>query len=329
MTFKVTGSSRSDHQTHGEKAEQQLIIKRFTPKERLDATIEGDCVHLYRLDSGWGFARIWMPSEKLGVSITGTLGGELYDGARVRAHGFWSNHNRYGWQVKLRALEVLLATSVDGVIAWFQDRFPDVGPIRARSLLDTFKAEIWDVIEKDHKRLSEAPQIGEKLAEQIHHTYISYKHEREAYVYLAKIGLSAEAIKRAFNLWGRDTEKRVAENPYRLMELPNVSFKQADVIARHAGVKAADPRRILAGYVFAMQLLEREGSTCATPQKLMATAAGKECLGLTLKTVKEHFDRAVEEGGLVGEFGMYFRRDMADAEHLIAEQVFEFLRRDQ
>lgn len=314
------------HAAAAERRDQDVIVKAFAPKEREATEVEGVCTHLYRMDSGWGFATI-VTSEKQSVSITGTLGGELYEGARVRVHGFWSQHATYGWQVKLRALEVLMSTSADGVIAWFSDRFPDVGPVRARSLLDTFGNDIWNVIEQDCPRLAEAPQIGDVLAERIHHTYVNYQHEREAYVYLAKIGLGPDAIRKAFNLWGRATRTRVEENPYNLQDLPGVGFKAADRVAKQAGLKPADPRRILAGFTYAMEVIERDGSTCATEAKICAVTAGKDVLDITTPTVRSHFARAVEEGGLIGEFGAFFRRRTANAEHRIAEQVGDLLRR--
>jgi len=320
--------SRQNHNTRADERSQAALTARYTPKDRADATIEGVCIHHHLLESGWGFATV-LTDEKIQVSITGMLGGELYDGARVTVHGFWAHHDRYGWQVKLRALEVMLATSLDGVQAWFQDRFPEVGPIRARSLLATFGTAIWDIIENDHARLAEAPQVGDKLAEQIHHTYINYKHERDAYVYLAKVGLGPDAIRKAFNLWGRNTQKTIEGNPYDLTRLPGVGFKQADRVARAAGVKAVDPRRILAGYVYAMKVLEQEGSTCASAQKIIATCASQEVLGINITTVKPYFDEAVKSGGLVGEFGAYFRGVMADAEHLIATQVAELVKQGE
>jgi ATP-dependent exoDNAse (exonuclease V) alpha subunit len=315
MSFK-----RIDHSTRSEKQAQNDIVKTFSPEERQSVVVEGVCVHRHLLDSGWGFGTV-MLDNKTSLSFVGTLGGELYDGARVKIHGFWSSHAKYGWQVKVRALEVMLATSQTGVQAWFQDRFPDVGPVRAKSMLDTFADKLWHIVEHDHKKLAEAPQIGDVLAERIHHTFMNYKHEREAYVYLAGIGLSPDAIRKAVNLWGRDTQKMIAEDPYILTHLPGIGFKQADRIARQAGVKAVDPRRILAGYTYAMEVLEREGSTCATPQKIMATAASQDVLNLQLATVRKHFDAAVESGSLIGEFGAYFRGPMANAEHNIAMQV--------
>ena len=314
--------------TYGERDAQNRLIQAFKPKERADVIIDGVCVHHHTLESGWGFATISTP-ERHNVSITGTLGGDLYDGARVRAHGYWANHDRYGWQVKLRVLEIHLSTSIDGVQAWFQERFPDIGPVRAQALLGHFGMDIWDVIENEPTRLAEAPNIGEKLAQQIHATYLNYRHEREAYVFLAGWGLGPEAIRKAFNLWGRETQKMLEENPYQLIELPGIGFKQADRVARQGGIKATDPRRILAGYTYAMELIEREGSTCASAQKILAVAAGNEVLGLTLTTVRPLFDQAVEEGGLIGEFDRFFRRTTADAEHLIATQVGDLLAKRQ
>ena len=321
--MRMDGRRGRSQLTYGERDAQDRLVRTFNPTERGDVVLDGLCTHYHKLESGWGFCTI-LTEDKVNVSVTGTLG-DVYDGARVRVHGFWSQHERYGWQVKLRALEVHLSTSLDGVQAWFQDRFPEIGPIRAKSLLEHFGKDIWNVIETDHARLADAPNIGPKLAEQIHGTYVNYRHERDAYVFLAGWGLGPEAIRKAFNFWGRDTQKTLEENPYHLIKLPGIGFKQADRIARQAGMKAVDQRRILAGYVYAMELIEREGSTCASAQKILAVASGAEVLNLQLSTVRPFFEKAVADGGLVGEFGAFFRSQTADAEHLIASQVADLL----
>lgn len=312
--------------SRSEERDQDKLVSILKPKANQDAELTGELIFIYRQASGWGFANLKL-DDKNTVNITGTLGGEVYEGCRVTVHGFWTQHAKYGWQVKIRALEVQLASSLSGVVAWFSDRFPDVGPVRAASLVETFKEEIWNIIENDWPRLAEAPQIGDKLAEQIQQTYHYYKRERDAYVYLAKVGLGPEAIKKAFDLWGADVQKLVDANPYILMTLPSVGFKYVDRVARNAGLKAVDPRRILAGYSYALELIEREGNTCASAVKIQSVAAGNEVLGLSLDTVRKHFDEAMSAGNIVSEFGAFFRKDTADAEHLIAEQISAMVHR--
>jgi exodeoxyribonuclease V alpha subunit len=324
VDFKKAIGKR-DHLTHQEERSQEKLAQLLKPKEHETAELTGEITFVYRQASGWGFANMKLDDANV-VNITGTLG-EIYEGCRVTVHGFWTKHAKYGWQVKIRALEIQLASSLSGVVGWFAHRFPDVGPIRAASLVDTFKDEIWAVIENDWPRLAEAPQIGDKLAEQIHHTYLHYRQERDSYVYLAKIGLGPDAIRKAFELWGGEVQKLVDENPYILMTLPGVGFRYIDRIARNAGVRAVDERRILAGYSYALELIERDGNTCAAAAKIQSVAASNEVLGLSLDTVRKHFDAAMSAGDIISEFGAFFRKETADAEHLIAEQIAALVNR--
>jgi exodeoxyribonuclease V alpha subunit len=305
-----------------EEAQQRALISAHKPTQGGKVELSGECSYVYKRGDhgGWGFGRLSTPKGE--ITFNGALPEDLYVGARCTIEGAWQQHPRYGWQVKLRIVEVQLGTDEVGVIGWFEARFDDIGPIRARALVRHFGAQLWEVVETAPTRLTEVSGIGEKLAESIAATYQNFKHERELYTYLAKIGLGAGAIKHATQRWGRDAKRTLEENPYALRDLPGVSFPQADRIARNAGIKAIDLRRVIAGYAYAMELLEREGHTCSSVAKIQAMTAGKDVLNIRLQTVQQHWTDAVVAGGLVEEFGAFARKATADAEHMIAEQIF-------
>lgn len=319
------GFARKDLRGGYEKQLERQVVALFKPRNGADAEVEGTVRYLFRRQEhdGWGFAKVEakVGQSKVLVTCTGLLPDDIADEARVRVTGQWSKHSRYGWQVKIRTCSIALSTHPYAVESWLEARFENIGPVRARRLALHFGEELWDVVEHQPLRLTEVEGIGPQLAEGIQVAYQRYKHEREVYEYLGGLGLGARAIKRALDVWGTEARRKVERNPYDLMLLPRTTFKTADRIALRMGLSRQDPRRIYAGYTYAAGLLEREGHTCATRPKLVATAAGSDVLGLRFKLTEAHFAEAVEAGALVGEFGAYFRPAMADAEHLIAERV--------
>jgi len=320
----VDFSKRSKRALDADEAAQQArLIEMLKPAEGAAIEVEGRCDFVFAKPehNGWGFAKL-RTDDKLIVPVTGQVGADLYVGARVKVYGFWVHHARYGWQAKVRSIEVVLSSDFDGVTAWFESRFDNVGPVRARRLLEAFGDQIWNVIENHPERLKEVDGIGETLAEQIQSSYRRFRQERDTYVTLAKLGLGAEAIQRVTSRWGWLTVcAQIEENPYILTEISGIGFKGADRLARNAGIGGTDERRVVAGFLYAMELLEREGHTCATPNKLMAKASSLDVLNVTFSVVQKHWAAAVERGELVGEFGVFFRKSLADAEHLIAEQI--------
>jgi len=95
-----------------------------------------------------------------------------------------------------------------------------------------------------------------------------------------------------------------------------------------ADLSRSDPRRLAAAYNLAAHLLERDGHTAFSARKLQAKVASKDVLSTSIAKAREGWAQAVEERQILGEYGMWFRRQTADAEHLIAQQVGLLLTED-
>jgi hypothetical protein len=250
-------------------------------------------VRVVNTGSGWGFGRILEPRSNIDIPFTGIVS-SLYDTARVTIRGRWKEHDKYGWQIEAQAVVVDLPADNFGVRMWFETHFPDIGPQRAASIIATFPPPgLWEVIEQTPERLEECEGIGPKLRESISLTYEFVKAERECYIELVNYGLKAEHIREAVKRWGRQTPKTLKEDPYRLVEV-DVPFKIVDGLGLRNGINRRDPRRIVAGHVFAMKQIEQDGHTCASIKALQSGVASSDVLSLSLRDVIAQWPAVVE-----------------------------------
>lgn len=312
-------------------AREEASLRRAFPDLALgvQASVSGEVsfVRSVNESTGWGFGRLWVKETKTAVSFTGIVE-DLYNTAVVTCKGVWKQHARFGWQLDCAAILIDLPADLDGTRAWLMDRFPDIGPQRSKALLAAFPPPgLWDVLERTPERLLTVEGIGEKLADQIVKSYQLVKYEREAYTTLAGLGLKADQIRKAISRWGRDAATFLSEDLYNATEI-GLSFKQADVLARRAGVRGDDPRRIQRGYVAAMRKLEHDGHTCAKMAKIQSIASSSDVLGLRIQPVIDQWEEVIERELLVpfDADEVYWGRAVVDAqEHVIAQRILDLI----
>ena len=255
--------------------------------------------------SGWGFGKLWVTEHKLTVSFTGIVS-QTYETANVTIRGRWKEHQEYGWQIEAGAIIVDLPEDQIGVRMWLEEHFPDIGPVRASAIVRTFPGpELWQVIESQPERLEEVEGIGPVLAKQIVTTYEFVKAERDVYIGLVDYGLKATQVRDAVRRWGKKTLELLKNDPYRLVEL-EVPFKQVDQLGMRNGIKRDDPRRIAAGYHYAMQRIENDGHTCTSLKALQSVVASVDVLGIRLQNVIAEWgsDKAIGDLVEVPETGL-------------------------
>lgn len=304
-----------------------LIEKHFAPNAGTEVELVGeiDFVRVVNDRTGWGFARIYTKVSEghraMHVPIVGLVN-ELYDTAEVELLGKWVKHHKFGWQVDMTYVVVALPNTMGGVAAWLEERFPDIGPKRALDIVRAFPPpSLWDVLESEPQKLTTIDGIGEVIAEGCAQAYQLYKYEREAFVELASLGLKADQIRAAIKLWRDKAVEVLTANPYELRRLPMVGWKQADTLARRAGVGLEDPRRIVEGLRYALELGENEGHTCRGQKRIIATACKADVLGLGMTVVAKQFQRALDDGAVVEDGGAFYRPETLKAERLIADRI--------
>lgn len=246
------------------------------------ARLRGEVVNVRILgDAFWGIAEVrpvGTGADSSGgtgsvspVKITGKLLG-VSAGDTVEVEGSWSEHPKYGAQLKARAIKTLVPSDSSGVIAWLEGRLPGVGRTRATEIVERFgvaigpepgesgAARVWQIIETQPDRLLEIKGITPRLRDMIVAAYEESRGDRDRVVRLRSWGLTDSQLARVVARWKTRAEDVLRANPYRLAEeIPGFGFKRADAVAQRMGLPHESPARIRAAVEWCLETAENDG----------------------------------------------------------------------
>ena len=218
---------------------------------------------VYRAEDG-GFAVVRVadgPDEHVAV---GPLA-HLHEGQRIIAAGQWSIDLRFGKRFKVETVLVEEPRTLAGLEKYLVAAVEGVGPELARRIVDHFGLETLRMLESAPERLTEVHGVGARTQERIVATWIGERAGREVDVTLRAHGVGTAAVRKVLATFGNGAMDVVSRAPYRLVEVPGIGFRTADVVARANGVGRDDPARAQAAIDFSLAAAEGEGS-CFLPE---------------------------------------------------------------
>ncbi|HEX5497544.1 MAG TPA: AAA family ATPase [Mycobacteriales bacterium] len=126
-------------------------------------------------------------------------------------------------------------------------------------------------------RLGELPGVGPVRAERLYSSWIGAGTAYQVTAMMVPVGLPARWAARAIDLLGEDAARLLADDPWRLLELPEAKVGEADrfAIAVAPGVRRSDPRRGRALVAHALVRAARDGHTML-PAGVVASALDAE-----------------------------------------------------
>jgi len=208
-------------------------------------------------------------------TIVGPLG-RLSAGDVLRVIGRWDRHDRWGLQYKATAGVPIVGRS-DRAVEAFLTRMPNVGRARAREALRKLGGAtgVLHVLRRDPAQLVCVSGITPERADEIAESFLQHEGAADAFLWLTNLDIPQVIVARALERWGAEVRTVLSADPYALVELPQIGFKQADTLAREKfDVSEDDPRRCRAAARIALDLAENEGHcwstraqlTCDTPK---------------------------------------------------------------
>lgn len=240
--------------------------------EQMEGTVENI---VFASDSGdYVVARFIPEGSRDKITIVGVMP-SLRPGEHLRVAGGWASHKKFGRQFKVERYEVLVPTSIPGLIKYLgSGLIRGIGPVFAKRIVQKFGKETLDIFENSPDRLGEVPGIGPKKLEKLIQDWKKHAQQREAMIYLEGLGLGPGMATRVIEAYGSGTISSVKANPYRVAtDVSGIGFKTADVVAQNMGFGKDSPERAEAGVLFALQELRDDGHTCYPYEELVPAAA--------------------------------------------------------
>ena len=272
-----------------------------------------------------GFAVVEaVPEDGRPVRIAGQLAGAK-PGEVYRIRGEAEDHPRYGPQIRATTVVPELPTTAEGVAAFLADRVPGVGPETAASIVTALGPRALEIAAEHPERLLEVPGVGPVRAAAISEAARKHRETAEVLSALYALGCTPGTVRRLVDRYGPDAARIALHDPYRLCrEVTGIGFATADRIARAAGLRKDDPRRVEAGVLHALDEAAGEGH-CALPEgELVGKAAA--ILDVEVGAIRAAVRRLSDGGGAVREGDLVFSPPLRDAEVRVSRHVARLLR---
>jgi exodeoxyribonuclease V alpha subunit len=204
------------------------------------------------------------------VTIVGTMS-TVKTGQFLKIEGTWEIHPKYGQQFKIRTYEETLPATIDGIKKYLRSGIvKGIGPSTADKMINHFKTEVFDIIEKYPEKLLEIEGIGKAKAASICNAW-KYNHAARGLMQLLQnAGVKTSYCAKILKQYGTDAEDVIRNDPYCLtVDIPGIGFYLADRIALNLGVSNDDPTRVRACIVHVMQQFTNEGHVFAYEHQLI------------------------------------------------------------
>ena len=264
--------------------------------------IEGhvERITFHNPDNQYTVARLRVGGTGNLITIVGTLP-EPAVGETLRVEGIWKDHPRFGQQLQIASVEVLLPDSAEGIRTYLSSgMIPGIGPKMAARLVEHFGAETLDVIENRFEELTEVAGIGQAKAEVIRTAWQDHHSARRLMSFLREIEVKPSFGPKLLKLYGPDAVEMIQEDPFRLIEdLPRFGFYIADAIFRYQDLPIDSDERARACVLHLLQEDADSGHTYSFDDEL--TDRCRRLFDIDEGTVEYAVNHLVDGGEIVVE----------------------------
>jgi exodeoxyribonuclease V alpha subunit len=262
----------------------------------LDGTVER--VTFHNPDTGFCVLRLKIAGRRELAAVVGHVA-SISAGEEVQAVGEWANDLIHGPQFKASSIHTAPPTSVEGIVRYLgSGLIRGIGPVYARKLVDTFGAEVFEVIDRQPRKLRDVPGIGPARAAVIREAWAGQKIIRDIMVFLYAHGLGTSRAVRIYKTYGADAIAMVQENPYRLArDIRGIGFVTADALAQKLGIAKTASIRARAGISYALGQALDDGQ-CGLPREQLVLLTQK-LLDVAPEIVNAALEAELADGAVV------------------------------
>jgi len=226
---------------------------------------------------------------------------QLNEGTVIDAVGEWTYHSRYGQQFKVHAYLECRPKDLYGIEAYLKSGLIEgIGEVVARSIVEHFKEQTFDILDKHPDRLAEVHGIGPERMKAIKDSWAKHKIVRELILFLSAYGLSMTYILRTYKAYGDDAIDKIKENPYKLVDdIEGITFQMADALALNMGMSKTSYQRCRSGILYYLSTIGQNGHCFATYGDVLSGAC--KLLGVPHNLLDRAMQHMASKGDIVIE----------------------------
>ncbi len=238
--------------------------------ETLVATVESI---KYSTPDGYAVLELSRDGEAKPFIAVGQLAA-VHEGEQLRLEGSWTEHPKYGRQLKVGDYRSEVPTSEGGLVRYLSSgQISGIGVALAKRLVAAFGPDLFNKVEHDPLLLMQVEGIGKKRAKALARALCEQREERDTRAFLQGLDLGPKMTERVMRAWGVEARDVITRDPYRLIrEVDGFGFQSADNTARRLGVHGDNPSRLAAGLLHVLDQRADAGDTIVERDELLERA---------------------------------------------------------
>lgn len=186
------------------------------------------------------------------ITVRGTIPGlHVEVGTWFGFEGNWVRHETYGRQVEITRAPVIRGEWTPKTVKKVLGAH-GVGRMTLQVLHERFGDELVEAL-SDPVMLEDVPGIDQFSAQHIVARWQAVKAMFQALSLLSEFSLPRQKIDQVWITFGDDTERILSDDPWRLVQVDGIDFKQADEIALRMGCDMASPERLIGALLYVMK----------------------------------------------------------------------------
>ena len=212
-------------------------------------------------------------------TVVGTMTG-VHVGSELLLEGQWKVTPKYGKQFTVTSYQETMPATAYGIEKYLgSGLIKGIGPTYAKKIVERFKEQTLDIIEKDPDQLKEIEGLGARRIELIRKSLSEQKEVRDIMIFLQGHDVSILQAARIYKAYGSKSIEVIKENPYRLADdIWGFGFQTADSIAEKMKVGKERFVRLRSGILYTLNQLAAEGNCYADRNRLVEL--GTKTLGV-------------------------------------------------
>ena len=237
-------------------------------------TLKGTIVETIFRNEENGYTVALMETDDNITTVTGTFGTDIMC-ETLEVYGKIINHPKYGEQFQVELYNTVLPSGLEQIENYLcSGLIKGIGRYTAKKIVELFKEDTFDIIQKHPEKLEEIEGIGEKKAKMIAKSFSEQADIKEIMMFLQSHKVSTSYSVKIYKQYGENTIKIISENPYRLSEdIYGIGFKLADKIAASLGIEKNSPYRISSGIKYVLMECASRGHTYVPYRTLLTSTA--------------------------------------------------------
>ncbi len=192
------------------------------------------------------------------------------EGDNLTLTGEYTFHSQYGRQFSATYFEKTFPSDCASILRYLSSgAIKGVGPATAKNLVEKFRENTLEIIEKSPEELTQVKGISNERAISISENFKRQFGIRDVMLLLSKYNFTTEDTMKVYSVFGNESVEKIRTNPYILcdnrIDLP---FEKVEDIAAEFNIPNDDYLRIKSGIEFVLKKNLNNGHTCLPLKKL-------------------------------------------------------------